>query len=222
MGSLLNSLVVLTLLFGFIAAATTAAARPTTISRYGGYEGGYESEDEFPQQYRVNRFFHRFPEFLFGRHRPQPENPQPEEPVQEKARPEEVQIEKPQREKAHEAAEKPPPEEVPLPENGVKRAAPVANGVGSWVVDSENAGVSAMHIQLMPNNKAVWFDSTSNGLSEIKLNPPACKARVGGRKNDPEQDCTAHAIEYDVETAQIRPLKVWFFLLIYYGFTLSR
>ncbi|KAL0337388.1 UNVERIFIED_CONTAM: Aldehyde oxidase GLOX1 [Sesamum calycinum] len=79
---------------------------------------------------------------------------------------------------------------------------------GSWKIDSENAGVSAMHVQLMPNNKAVWFDSTSNGLSEIQNNPPLCKPRFGGRDTDPPQDCTAHGVEYDIETAQVRPLQV--------------
>ncbi|KAL0427009.1 UNVERIFIED_CONTAM: putative aldehyde oxidase Art an 7 [Sesamum latifolium] len=79
---------------------------------------------------------------------------------------------------------------------------------GSWKIDNENAGVSAMHVQLMPNNKAVWFDSTSNGLSEIQNNPPFCKPRFGGRDTDPPQDCTAHGVEYDIETAQVRPLKV--------------
>ncbi|XP_011078295.1 aldehyde oxidase GLOX1-like [Sesamum indicum] len=79
---------------------------------------------------------------------------------------------------------------------------------GSWKIDSENAGVSAMHVQLMPNNKAVWFDSTSNGLSEIQNNPPFCKPRFGGRQTDPPQDCTAHGVEYDIETGQVRPLKV--------------
>ncbi|KAK4433011.1 putative aldehyde oxidase Art an 7 [Sesamum alatum] len=80
---------------------------------------------------------------------------------------------------------------------------------GSWKIDSENAGVSAMHIQLMPNNnKAVWFDSTSNGLSEIQNNPPMCRPRIGGRDTDPPQDCTAHAVEYDIETAQVRPLQL--------------
>ncbi|KAL6560912.1 hypothetical protein OROHE_006089 [Orobanche hederae] len=80
--------------------------------------------------------------------------------------------------------------------------------LGSWKIHSQNAGVSAMHIQLMPNGKAVMYDSTSNGLSEIKLNPPSCKPRVGGRPTDPQLDCTAHAIEYDVETAEIRTLKL--------------
>ncbi|GFP94748.1 galactose oxidase [Phtheirospermum japonicum] len=65
-----------------------------------------------------------------------------------------------------------------------------------------------MHIQLMPNGRAVMYDSTSNGLSEIELNPRSCVPRVGGRATDPPEDCTAHAIEYDVETAEIRTLKL--------------
>ncbi|GER28802.1 glyoxal oxidase-related protein [Striga asiatica] len=80
--------------------------------------------------------------------------------------------------------------------------------LGYWKIHSQNAGVAAMHIQLMPNGKAIMYDSTSNGLSEITLDPPSCAPRVGGRQTDPEQDCTAHAIEYDVETAQIRTLKL--------------
>ncbi|PIN00941.1 Galactose oxidase [Handroanthus impetiginosus] len=85
---------------------------------------------------------------------------------------------------------------------------PIPN-LGYWKIDSENAGVAAMQIQLMPKrNKIVWLDSTSNGLSEIELNPGSCKPRWGGRENDPPEDCTAHAIEYDIETAEIRTLKV--------------
>lgn len=80
--------------------------------------------------------------------------------------------------------------------------------LGSWEIHSKNAGVSAMHIQLMPNNKVVWHDSTSNGLSEIENDPPFCRPRVGGRKTDPKEDCTAHAIVYDIETAEVMPLKV--------------
>ncbi|KAL0345218.1 UNVERIFIED_CONTAM: Aldehyde oxidase GLOX1 [Sesamum radiatum] len=49
---------------------------------------------------------------------------------------------------------------------------------GSWKIDNENAGVSAMH------------------------------AEVWGRNTDPPEDCTAHGVEYDIETAQVRPLKV--------------
>ncbi|KAL6496585.1 hypothetical protein OROGR_029843 [Orobanche gracilis] len=95
--------------------------------------------------------------------------------------------------------EKVPPRNETLPE---------IEFLGSWKIHSQNAGVSAMHIQLMPNGKAVMYDSTSNGLSEIELNPHSCKPRVGGRRTDPKMDCTAHAIEYDVETAEIRTLKL--------------
>ncbi|EYU32954.1 hypothetical protein ABFS82_11G050800 [Erythranthe guttata] len=95
------------------------------------------------------------------------------------------------------------------PENGGDESGAQTNFLGSWKIHSENAGVSAMHIQLMPNNnKAVWYDSTGNGLSEIESNPPVCRKRVGGRDSDPPQDCTAHAIEYDIDTAQIRTLNV--------------
>ncbi|KAL3623824.1 hypothetical protein CASFOL_032640 [Castilleja foliolosa] len=82
------------------------------------------------------------------------------------------------------------------------------NFLGSWKIHSENAGISAMHIQLMPNGKAVMYDSTSNGLSEIDLSPRSCMPRVGGRATDPREDCTAHAIEYDIDTAEIRTLKL--------------
>ncbi|XP_051113747.1 putative aldehyde oxidase Art an 7 [Andrographis paniculata] len=82
------------------------------------------------------------------------------------------------------------------------------NFLGSWRVDSPNCGVSAMHMQLLPNNKLIMYDSTSNGLSEIKNDPPLCRGRVGGRPTDPQLDCTAHALEYDAETAQMRPLNL--------------
>ncbi|KAL3839895.1 hypothetical protein ACJIZ3_024486 [Penstemon smallii] len=81
--------------------------------------------------------------------------------------------------------------------------------LGSWKIHSENAGVSAMHIQLMPNNnKAVWYDTTNNGLSEIESNPRICTKTIGGHPKGPQEDCTAHAIEYDIETAEIRTLQM--------------
>ncbi|KAK3003420.1 hypothetical protein RJ639_018685 [Escallonia herrerae] len=77
--------------------------------------------------------------------------------------------------------------------------------LGLWKIDSENAGVSAMQLQLMPNNKAIWFDSTALGDSAIQLNPPGT-CPVNFEKNYP--DCFAHAIEYDVESGIIRTLKM--------------
>ncbi|CAK9172742.1 unnamed protein product [Ilex paraguariensis] len=76
--------------------------------------------------------------------------------------------------------------------------------LGAWKIDSENAGVSAMHIQLLPNNKAVWFDTTDLGPSAIKLPPGQCRV-VDAEKNI--VDCWAHGVEYDIETANIRTLK---------------
>ncbi|KAL2500842.1 glyoxal oxidase-related protein [Forsythia ovata] len=82
------------------------------------------------------------------------------------------------------------------------------NFLGSWKVDNPNAGVSAMHIQLLPNNKAVWYDTVNLGKSNILADPPACRGLVGGRQGEKGPDCTAHAIEYDVETAQVKTLKL--------------
>lgn len=92
---------------------------------------------------------------------------------------------------------------------GLAAAQPAVNiFLGEWKLDKDNAGVSAMHMQVMPNNKVVWFDSTDNGLSEIQSVPRVCKPRSGGAPTDPAQDCTAHAIEYDPETGVIRPLQI--------------
>ncbi|KAK6126884.1 hypothetical protein DH2020_039379 [Rehmannia glutinosa] len=180
MVSLLKSLVALSLLFGYIYTAT-ATAGPRTVSRYGqSFDGSAPPFDDA------------------GNGTDQPETPSPDgdgdagffdrfrfgfyfgkkKPGDDKQRP-------------------------PIFDNYE-----TTKFLGSWEIHSQNAGVSAMHIQLMPNNKAVWFDSTSNGISEIENYPPFCRPRVGGRRNDPPQDCTAHAIEYDIETAQVRPLKV--------------
>ncbi|CAI9758994.1 unnamed protein product [Fraxinus pennsylvanica] len=82
------------------------------------------------------------------------------------------------------------------------------NFLGSWKVDNPNSGVAAMHVQLLPNNKAVWYDTVNLGRSDILAHPPACRRLVGGRRGDRGLDCTAHAIEYDIETAQLRTMKM--------------
>ncbi|KAM0042765.1 putative glyoxal oxidase, galactose oxidase/kelch, beta-propeller [Helianthus debilis subsp. tardiflorus] len=61
-----------------------------------------------------------------------------------------------------------------------------------------------MQFQLMPKNKAVWFDTTSLGPSARELSPP------GNCPLSPEMnfkpDCSAHAIAYDVETVESRTM----------------
>ena len=89
--------------------------------------------------------------------------------------------------------------------NALEKPDVETNFLGAWKIDSENAGVSAMHIQLLPNNKAVWFDTTDLGPSGIQLPPGQCRV-VDAEKNI--VDCWAHGVEYDIETANIRTLKI--------------
>lgn len=91
------------------------------------------------------------------------------------------------------------------------------NFKGSWTIDNPNVGVAAMQFQLMPNNKAVWFDTTSLGPSARELGPP------GNCPKSPEMgykpDCFAHAISYDVETGQSRTIYVRsIFLFVKFSF----
>lgn len=75
---------------------------------------------------------------------------------------------------------------------------------GGWEVVCPNAGVSAMHLVLLPpTNKALMFDSTSRGPSRLPLT-----RAIGCRMFNGRMDCWAHALEFDIETAAIRPLKV--------------
>lgn len=80
---------------------------------------------------------------------------------------------------------------------------------GHWDLISQNSGVSAMQINLMPNNKMNVYDATVYRLSRLKL--PAgvpCVPFVVERTKEKRQDCFAHAMEYDIETNKVRPLKV--------------
>ncbi|XP_043725545.1 aldehyde oxidase GLOX1-like [Telopea speciosissima] len=77
---------------------------------------------------------------------------------------------------------------------------------GSWELASENSGVSAMHLILSPpNNKAIMFDSTIFTPAKMELPKGKCRP-VPGKPN--EMDCWVHAVEYDIDTADVRPLKI--------------
>jgi len=75
---------------------------------------------------------------------------------------------------------------------------------GAWELVAPNSGVSAMHLQLMPNNKIIMFDATSLGKSAIELPPNNCR-RI---PQNGDMDCFAHSVEYDPETNKVRTLKV--------------
>lgn len=79
---------------------------------------------------------------------------------------------------------------------------------GEWELVSHDSGVSAMHLVLMPNDKAIMFDTTFYGPSNIQLPPGNCRFYSSG--NETKEDCWAHAVEYDIHTGFVRPLKVHF------------
>ncbi|XP_050236429.1 aldehyde oxidase GLOX [Mercurialis annua] len=75
---------------------------------------------------------------------------------------------------------------------------------GRWVLLQESIGISAMHIQLLRNNKVIIFDRTDFGPSNISLPDGKC------RFNDDAipLDCTAHSVLYDVASNTFRPLMI--------------
>ncbi|XP_019151722.1 PREDICTED: aldehyde oxidase GLOX1-like [Ipomoea nil] len=68
----------------------------------------------------------------------------------------------------------------------------------SWQTVTENVGVSAMHMQLMTNNRVVWYDAINLGRSALMQNPKWCRKDDKGR-----EDCWAHGVTYDLDTAKV-------------------
>ncbi|ESW32309.1 hypothetical protein PHAVU_002G311300 [Phaseolus vulgaris] len=98
----------------------------------------------------------------------------------------------------------------PFPQPAQEPKGPfVVNSIGNWELISENAGVSAMHINLLPTNKIIVFDAKVYRTSRIKLpeGVPCVPFRDAG-SNEDKFDCFAHAVEYDIETNLVRPLQV--------------
>ncbi|MCD7457034.1 hypothetical protein HAX54_033951 [Datura stramonium] len=75
---------------------------------------------------------------------------------------------------------------------------------GEWVLLHDSIGISAMHMQLLYNNKVVIFDRTDFGASNISLPYGQC------RYNDEalDVDCSAHSVLYDISFNTYRPLMV--------------
>nr|GMD41174.1 aldehyde oxidase GLOX1-like [Ipomoea batatas] len=67
-----------------------------------------------------------------------------------------------------------------------------------WEIVTQNVGVSAMHMQLMINNKVVWFDTTNLGPSALMQNPRWCRKDLKGL-----DDCWAHGVTYDPYAAKV-------------------
>ncbi|GAA0166504.1 hypothetical protein LIER_21645 [Lithospermum erythrorhizon] len=82
----------------------------------------------------------------------------------------------------------------------------VEAGGGKWELLIGNIGISAMHMQLLNNDKVIIYDRTSFGLSNITLPDGKCRNNI---KNESiTHDCTAHSVEYDVVSNKIRALMV--------------
>ncbi|KAI5656139.1 hypothetical protein M9H77_24932 [Catharanthus roseus] len=86
------------------------------------------------------------------------------------------------------------------------RTAAVSGGGGKWKLLHLSIGITAMHMQLLNNDKVVIYDRTDYGRSNITLPNGICR-------NDPSDqalkiDCTAHSVEYDVASNSYRPLMV--------------
>lgn len=82
-----------------------------------------------------------------------------------------------------------------------------AAGGGKWNLLRSNIGVSAMHMQLLNNDRVVIFDLTDFGPSNISL--PNNRCRDNPNDLTLKHDCTAHSVEYDVASNSIRPLYVF-------------
>ncbi|KAF9618921.1 hypothetical protein IFM89_002916 [Coptis chinensis] len=77
---------------------------------------------------------------------------------------------------------------------------------GQWVVLQKSIGITAMHMQLLHNDRVIIYDRTDFGKSNISLPNGKCR-------NDPTDlalkvDCTAHSVEYDVLANSVRPLFI--------------
>lgn len=77
---------------------------------------------------------------------------------------------------------------------------------GRWHLLQESIGISAMHMQLLRNNKVVMFDRTDFGPSNLSLDGGRC--RFDPLDTTLQVDCTAHSVLYDLETNSFRPLMV--------------
>ncbi|KAM1387910.1 hypothetical protein ACFX2I_016097 [Malus domestica] len=77
---------------------------------------------------------------------------------------------------------------------------------GKWVLLQQNIGITAMHVQLLHNDRVVIYDRTDFGMSNLSL--PDGKCREDPNDTALKIDCTAHSVEYDVPTNSFRPLMV--------------
>ncbi|KAK7284283.1 hypothetical protein RJT34_19027 [Clitoria ternatea] len=80
------------------------------------------------------------------------------------------------------------------------------NQLGEWALMQPSIGISAMHMQLLHNDKVIMFDRTDFGQSNLPLSFGRC--RMDPNDTALKIDCSAHSALYDVHTNTFRPLMV--------------
>ncbi|PRQ23612.1 putative galactose oxidase [Rosa chinensis] len=78
---------------------------------------------------------------------------------------------------------------------------------GKWELLLKSVGISAMHMQLLHNDRVIMFDRTDFGKSNLSLPNGVCRNNPNDKAL--KVDCTAHSAEYDVASNNIRPLFVY-------------
>ncbi|KAF8716233.1 hypothetical protein HU200_026513 [Digitaria exilis] len=81
--------------------------------------------------------------------------------------------------------------------------------IGEWTIVSENSGVSAMHMAIMRDGRAIMFDTSTTGRSLMRLPQDNCRIdpRAKG-KQEGTMDCWAHSVEFDYNSGCLRALKI--------------
>ncbi|XP_057973380.1 aldehyde oxidase GLOX-like [Malania oleifera] len=86
------------------------------------------------------------------------------------------------------------------------RRVATASGSGRWTLLQNSIGITAMHMQLLNNDRVIIFDRTDFGHSNLSL--PLGKCRRDAADMSLRVDCTAHSVKYDIESNTFRPLTV--------------
>ncbi|KMT20517.1 hypothetical protein BVRB_1g005010 [Beta vulgaris subsp. vulgaris] len=71
---------------------------------------------------------------------------------------------------------------------------------GQWQLLQKSIGISAMHMQLLDDDRVIIYDRTDFGPSNITFPDGRCPGNP--------KDCTAHSVEYDSLTNTFRPLTL--------------
>ncbi|PHT36490.1 hypothetical protein CQW23_24190 [Capsicum baccatum] len=78
--------------------------------------------------------------------------------------------------------------------------------LGKWRMFQKSIGISAVHMQLLRNNKVVIFDTMDFGRSNLSL-PGGC-CRYDPNDMVSREDCYSHSVLYDIGSNTFRALML--------------